>query len=66
MPGLASMHTLFVREHNRIARILYKKNSSKSDEKIYQSARRAVIAQWQNIVYDEWLPNVVGRVIKNY
>jgi peroxidase len=38
-PGLASLHTVFLREHNRIASGLKKLDSSLSDEELYQKAR---------------------------
>jgi len=66
MPGLATMHTLFLREHNRIAAIISSTNSFpglsafQRDEEIYQRARRAVIAQTQKIVYNDYLPLVIG------
>ena len=59
MPGLTSVHTLFLREHNRIARMISGKY--RSDEEIYQRARRVVVAQLQNIVYGEYLPVILGR-----
>ena len=59
-PGLASLHSLFLNEHNRIAREIKLLNSSLSDEDIYQLTRTAVIAQLQNIVYNEFLPLVLG------
>ena len=55
---LASLHTLFVREHNRICELLLLKDSSLSDEALYQMARRKVGALIQAIVYQEWLPNL--------
>ena len=39
-PGLSSLHTIFVREHNRIARTLADLDRSLSDEELYQRARR--------------------------
>ena len=43
MPGLASMHTLFVREHNRICSLIKSKHSYWTDEQIYQNARRILV-----------------------
>merc|ERR1712080_256035 len=31
------------------------------DELIYQNARRILIAEWQNIIYSEWLPLIIGK-----
>ena len=39
-PGLSSLHTVFVREHNRIATGLAALDSSLSDEELYQRSRR--------------------------
>jgi hypothetical protein len=60
MPGLASMHILFVREHNRICNMVQSKYPYWSDEKIYQNARRILIAEYQNVVYSEFLPAILG------
>ncbi len=53
--GLTAMHTLFVREHNRICDELISLGYS-VDEEIYQIARKWVGAIIQNITYQEFLP----------
>ena len=58
--GLAVMHTLFVREHNRIAQELADANPTKNAEDIFQEARRMVIGKIQYITYNEWLPVLLG------
>ncbi len=58
--GLAAMHTLFVREHNRLAAIIAEQNPSYDGDQIYQSARKVVGAQMQVITYNEFLPLLLG------
>ena len=53
--GLAAMHTLFVREHNRIVETL-----EGTDEERFEQARRMVIAEIQHITYNEFLPALIG------
>ncbi|XP_067679881.1 peroxidasin-like [Haliotis asinina] len=61
-PGLTSMHTLWMREHNRIAKQLSSINRKWNDEKLFQEARQIVIASMQHITYTAWLPHVLGEM----
>ena len=58
--GLISMHTIFFREHNRIVTSLKELNPHWDGEKVYQEARVIVIAEWQNVIYTEYLPKILG------
>lgn len=60
-PELTSLHTLFMREHNRVADQIARSTSGLSDEQIYQMARAWVIAEVQAITYNEWLPTLLGQ-----
>ncbi len=54
---------MFVREHNRIAAELAKVNAGWSDETLYQQTRRIIIGIMQHIVYDQYVPSVIGSTI---
>ncbi len=54
--SLASIHTLFVREHNRLCDELAIANPEWSDEELYQHARKFIGGYIQSITYNEWLP----------
>ncbi|XP_040073574.3 chorion peroxidase-like [Ixodes scapularis] len=59
-PGLTSIHTVFLREHNRLAGQIGLLRPFYNDEKIFQTAKRIVEATFQHIVYSEWLPVIMG------
>jgi hypothetical protein len=58
--GLTAMHTIWLREHNYWAKHYYEKYPTWNDEKIFQSARRIVIAELQSITYNEFIPSILG------
>ena len=64
-PLLASFHTLFVREHNRLCDTLLAVHPDWTDEETYQHARKMVGGLIQNVVYSEWLPSM-GVEISEY
>ena len=52
---------VFFLQHNFIAERLAALNAHWDDERIYQETRRIVIAQYVHIVYNEFLPVLIGR-----
>lgn len=63
-PGITALHTLFVREHNKICDRI-KLQGLTNDEEIYQKARKEIGALIQAITYQEFLP-AMGVTLSNY
>ncbi|KAF5308960.1 hypothetical protein FQR65_LT00042 [Abscondita terminalis] len=61
---LTSMHLIWVRQHNYLAKGLKNVNPNWNDEKIFQEVRKIVIAQIQHITYSEFLPVIVGPLLR--
>ncbi len=58
---LAGVTTIFLREHNRIAAKLQELNPYWNDQAIWDEARKILTGVYQNIVYGEFLPALIGR-----
>ncbi|KAK1899682.1 Eosinophil peroxidase [Dissostichus eleginoides] len=58
--ALTSIHTLFMREHNRLARQLKRMNPQWDSETLYQEARKIMGAYTQLFVFRDYLPRIVG------
>ena len=72
-PGLLIIHTIFFLEHNRIATILsesqpmkaYLETKARGNDRlksdiIYKLTRKILVACYQHIVYNDYLPAVLG------
>jgi len=57
---ITAIQVLMLREHNLIARLIKKEHPELSDEQIFEWARRIVIAEVQEITYNEYLPSLLG------
>ncbi len=58
--ALTAMHTLFVREHNRLCLEIGAEHPGLTDEEVYQLVRKIIGAQMQVITYYEFLPILLG------
>ncbi|CAH2000403.1 unnamed protein product [Acanthoscelides obtectus] len=59
--GLVAMHTVWMREHNRLAKELKHLNPQWDADTLYFEARKIVGAAVQHITFQQWLPNVLGK-----
>jgi len=58
--ALLSLHTIFVREHNRLVDEIADAHPDYDDERLYQEAKAMVEAEIQIITYKEFLPLLLG------
>ncbi|XP_037382809.1 LOW QUALITY PROTEIN: thyroid peroxidase [Talpa occidentalis] len=60
VPSLAALHTLWLREHNRLAAALKALNAHWSADTTYQEARKLVGALHQIITLRDYIPKILG------
>jgi dual oxidase len=65
-PFLLSFGVLWFRWHNVLAKMLHSKYPKWTDEKIFNEARKWLIATHQQIVVYEWLPAWLGDDLGEY
>ncbi|XP_019871492.2 chorion peroxidase isoform X2 [Aethina tumida] len=64
---LTSMHLIWARNHNLIARKLSTVNPNWNDETLFQESRKILSAQMQHITYNEFLPILLGpRIMQKF
>lgn len=59
-----ALYAALLKEHNRVAVNLAKLNRHWHDNILFLEAKRIVAAEIQHITYNEFLPTVLGEVIK--
>jgi hypothetical protein len=64
-PTLTVIHTLFLREHNRICDEILQINPTWTDEQVFQRARKTLGALLQAVTYEEFLP-AIGVTLSVY
>ena len=62
---LTAMHTLWVREHNRVAAILHTHQRKWNEERLFQETRKVIVAMIQKITYEDYLPALLGQIAYN-
>uniref|UniRef100_T1GQF0 Heme peroxidase n=1 Tax=Megaselia scalaris TaxID=36166 RepID=T1GQF0_MEGSC len=59
--SLAVVHSIFMRLHNMLAMQLAKVNPQWNDDMLFFEARKITIGMYQHIVYNEYIPSMLGQ-----
>jgi peroxidase len=65
-PELTAVTTLFLREHNSWVATLQSQHPDWSGQQLYNMAKAITTAEYQHIVFSEYLPLLIGPVIGRY
>lgn len=65
-PELTVATTLFMREHNYWVRTLKMQHPAWTPSQLYSMAKAINTAEYQNIVYTEFLPQLIGNALGSY
>jgi peroxidase len=65
-PELTAVTTLFMREHNSWVAQLSANNPQWTGDQLYNMAKAITTAEYQNIIYKEYLPALIGPVLRPY
>ena len=58
--AMASLHTQWYREHNRVRDILKKLRPKWPPDILFEETRRIIVAEYQHVIYNEFLPPLIG------
>lgn len=61
--AIGALHSILLKEHNRVADELTKLNPEWSDATLFLESRRIVTAEVQHITYNEFMPIVLGQQV---
>jgi peroxidase len=65
-PELSAITTMFVREHNFQVARLHAENPTWTGDQLYNMAKAITTAEYQNIIYSEYLPVLIGNATRDY
>ncbi len=65
-PELTAVTILFMREHNRWVGVLKAQHPTWTGDQLYNMAKAITTAEYQNIVYTEYLPVLIGPILGPY
>src|SRR6516164_1414523 len=65
-PELSAITILFMREHNFWVSQLKARNPTWTGDQLYNMAKAITTAEYQNIVYQEFVPALIGPVLGQY
>ncbi len=65
-PELTALSTLFMREHNYWVELLKVGHPNWTGNQLYNMAKAITTAEYQNIIYEEYLPLLLGPVLGPY